>query len=64
MQLLRLLRGEKDVEEWFSTHVIRKREDVEFDPQLVSTPLLDNCEEEERVKRKRVTMREYLRGQP
>lgn len=71
-QILRLLRGEKDGEEWFKMHgkglkQERKREDVEFDLQLVMKPLLDEedgftsnvCVQEPR---RRCTLRECLKG--
>lgn len=71
-QILKLLRGEKDGEEWFKMHVKElkergKREDDEFDLQLISKPLLDvedyitshNCAAEQR---KHFTLEEYLKG--
>lgn len=72
IQILKLLRGEKDGEEWFKMHVKElkergKREDDEFDLQLISKPLLDvedyitshNCAAEQR---KHFTLEEYLKG--
>ncbi|RVX03331.1 putative proline-rich receptor-like protein kinase PERK11 [Vitis vinifera] len=71
-RILKLLRGEKDGEEWFKMHVKElkergKREDDEFDLQLISKPLLDvedyitshNCAAEQR---KHFTLEEYLKG--
>ena len=68
IQILEVLRGEKDGEEWFKAHIKelkkgRKREEVGFDLRLVEDDITftsHNCVIKE--ERKRFTLEEFLRG--